>query len=124
MKVLFVQKEPLLAAALKLTLQKQGYEVVFCKEAAQAVSLIRDTNPNVVIADIMLSVYRRQVISQAKKNNIPVIVLSEMTNEYAAQQAFELNADDYSGLPVSLPELLLRINKVTHSRAKSFNIAN
>jgi two-component system, OmpR family, response regulator len=117
MKVLFVQKEPLLTAALKLTLQKQGYEVVFCKEALHAVSLIKDTNPNLVIADIMLSANGERVISQAKIKNIPVIVLSEMTNEKAAQQAFELNADDYASLPVSLPELSLRINKLTHFRA-------
>jgi DNA-binding response OmpR family regulator len=117
MKVLFVQKEPAIAAALKLTLSNEGYEVVFCKEAKQAVSLIKDTNPDLVIADIMLSRHGGQLVAQAKNKNIPVIVLSEMANEDAVNQAFELEADDYANLPVSLSELTLRINKVTRFRA-------
>jgi DNA-binding response OmpR family regulator len=117
MKVLFVQKEPMIAAALKLTLKNQGYEVVFCREALHAVSLIKDTSPSLVIADIMLSAHGEQVVSQAKSKNIPVIVLGEMANEEAAQQAFALDADEYASLPVSLPELSLRINKVTYFRA-------
>jgi len=117
MKVLFVQKVPMLAAALTLTLLKQGYEVVFCKEASEVVTMIKDIQPQLIIADITFSKNGGQLISIAKHKRIPVIVLSEMANENVLQQAFDLGADDYASLPVSLTELSLRINKVTRFRA-------
>lgn len=117
MKVLFVQKEPLLAAALKLTLLKQGYEVDFCKTAGEAIKVLKASHPDLIIADIMLSHRRKQLVSGAKRKHIPVILLGNSSLEDQVQQAFDMEPDDYLPLPLSLPELSLRVNKLTHHKS-------
>jgi DNA-binding response OmpR family regulator len=114
MKVLFVQEEPLLATALKLTLQKEGYEVNFCKNATEAVKALNAYHPDLLIADIMLYQKRKQLSSGARRKKIPVILLGSSSSEEQLQLAFDLEADDYAALPLSLPELSLRVNKLTH----------
>lgn len=117
MKVLFVQKEPLLTTALKLTLLNQGYEVNFCKTAREAIKVIKLTNPDLLIADVMLSKNRLELVTGAKRKKIPVILLSNSGSEEQLQQAFDMDADDYASLPLSLPELALRVNKLTYYKS-------
>lgn len=117
MKVLFVHEEPPLATALKLTLLKQGYEVDFCKTATEAIEAIRSTHTDLLIADIMLLKKRRELITGARIKKIPIILLSNLGSEEQMQQAFDMDADDYASLPLSLTELSLRVNKLTHHRS-------
>ena len=115
MKVLFVQEEPLLAAALELTLQKQGYEVSFCKTAGEAIKIIKLMHPDLLIADVTLSSKSRELVTGAKRKKIPIILLSELGSEEQLQLAFDMGADDYAALPLSLPELSVRVHKLTHN---------
>jgi DNA-binding response OmpR family regulator len=116
MKVLFVQKEPLLATALKITLGKEGYEVIFCKNSNQALHFITSSQADFLIADIVLLKDALQMISTAKDRNIPVIILSKHGYEDQLQAAFDLEVDDYVSLPLSLPELSLRVKKLSYNR--------
>jgi CheY-like chemotaxis protein len=60
----------------------------------------------------MLSHEALEMVSSAKNKKIPVIVLSKSGFEDQLQKAFELDIEDYVSLPLSLPELSLRINKI------------
>jgi DNA-binding response OmpR family regulator len=117
MKVLFVQEEPMLATALKLTLLKEGYEISFCKTAGEAINAMRASHPDILIADIALSQKSKQLVSDAKRNKIPIILLGNSASEEQLQLAFDMEADDYAASPLSLPELSLRVNKLTHHRS-------
>ena len=117
MKVLFVQEEPVLATALKLTLLREGYQVTFCKTAGEALKAMRHSLPDILIADIALSQKSKQLVSNAKRNKIPVILLGNSASEEQLQLAFDMEADDYAASPLSLPELSLRVNKLTHHKS-------
>lgn len=114
MKVLFVQNKPALAAALQLTLARQGFEVIFCKTAVDAIENILKHDPKLVILDIMTPSMGLEFVRTMKSYNLPVIVMSAFGHEEQLQKAFEMGADDYVNLPYSMNELTLRVHLLSH----------
>lgn len=112
MKVLLVQNKPTLAAATKLTLLRQGYEVIYCQSTLEAIENILRHSPKMVVIDIMTPAIGVEFVSTVKMYGIPVIVLSKVGDEDHLQKAFDLGADDYLQQPYSMNELKLRISLV------------
>lgn len=115
MKVLFVQEHPFLATALQLTMRSKGFDLVVSEDTSHAFSVIDQVNPNIVIADISQG-DGISYVEEAKKKNVPVIVISANGKENELQQAFDKGADDYICLPLSLSELALRVSILTRSK--------
>lgn len=118
MKVLFAQEQPFLAVALKCTLIKKGFDLVISKDTQHPVSDIEKVNPSVVIADLS-TVHGFQYLEEAKKKNVPVIVISANGKEDDLQKAFDKGADDYVTLPLSLSDLSLRVSILTMQKLKA-----
>ena len=115
MKVLFVQEHPFLATALKLTMLSKGFDLVVSEDTSHPISVIEEVNPGLVITDISQGDGIAYVV-EAKKKNVPVIVISSNGKEDQLQQAFDKGADDYICLPLSLSELALRVSILTRSQ--------
>lgn len=115
MKVLFMQEQPFLSTALKLTMRSKGYEVVFKKDNT---TTFEEVNPGVVVADISNG-NNLTCIEEAKRHNVPVIVVSNGEKEEELQIAFDHGADDYICLPLCFSELALRVNKLTRTMKQS-----
>jgi DNA-binding response OmpR family regulator len=115
MKVLFVQEEPFLAAALKLTMLSKGFDLVLSEDTANAFSVISEVNPQIVVADINQG-EGMSYVAEAKKKNMPVIVIGTNGKEKELERAFENGADDYISLPLSISELALRVSLLARSR--------
>lgn len=115
MKILFVQEEPFLATALQLTMLSKGYDLVVSKDTSHAFSVMDEVNPNIVITDITQG-DGMSYVTEAKRKNVPVIVISSNSREDQLQDAFDKGADDYICLPLSLSELVLRVSILTRSR--------
>lgn len=118
MKVLFVQEQPFLAAALKLTLQSKGFDLVLSQDTSHPQFVINEINPDVVITDISQG-NGFNYVDAAKRKNLPVIVISAPGKEDQLQQAFERGADDYLCLPLSLSELALRVSILTRAKTNA-----
>ena len=115
MKVLFVQEHPFLATALHLTMRSKGFDLVVSEDTSHANAVMNEVNPNIVIADISQGDGISYVV-EAKKKNVPVIVISANGKENELQHAFDKGADDYICLPLSLSELALRVSILTRSK--------
>ncbi|MDB5192443.1 MAG: transcriptional regulator [Segetibacter sp.] len=116
MNVLFVQERPTLSSALQLIFNRNGYQVIFCSNADEAVEIIQQNKPSLVVANLIPSKTGLAFIAQVKKNNIPVIVMTSVNNEDYLQDAFDMGADDFIPMPMSISEVYLRVNKLTRSR--------
>ncbi len=114
MKVLFVQEKPFLAAALQLTMRSKGFELILSEDTLPANLIINKVRPGVVIADISQE-NALSYVEEAKKNHLPVIVISANGKENELQRAFDKGADDYICLPLSLSELALRVRILANS---------
>ncbi len=118
-KVLIVEDDRDLNNLLRFTFEASGdYEVNSHFEATGAVERVLETQPDLVILDVMLpgdgsgkDVLKR-LRSQAQTQELPVILLTAKGQEQDRVDGFESGADDYITKPFSPKELLLRVQAI------------
>lgn len=94
-------------------LRAEGYEVTECGDGTHALPLLRQTQPDLLILDIMLpgkSGYDLCRELRAAKSAVPILMLSAKGQEIDKVVGLELGADDYVTKPFSLRELLARVH--------------
>jgi DNA-binding response OmpR family regulator len=116
-KILVVDDEPDALEVLGFKLKEAGFEAVFAKDGARAITVARDEHPALVVLDLMLpevdglevcKILRRDPGTAA----IPIIMLTARAAEMDRVVGLELGADDYVTKPFSPRELVLRIKKL------------
>jgi DNA-binding response OmpR family regulator len=93
-------------------LRAEGYEVSECGDGRQALPLLKQLRPDLVLLDIMLpgrSGYDLCREIRAGKHRTPILMLSAKGQEIDKVVGLELGADDYVTKPFSLRELLARV---------------
>jgi two-component system KDP operon response regulator KdpE len=111
LKVLVVDDEPPIRKLLRTGLGTQGYQTIDAPNAKAALALMSD-KPDLVILDLGLPDMQglellRQI--RARREDLPVVVLSSRGDEVAKVEALDLGADDYVTKPFGMEELLARI---------------
>jgi two-component system OmpR family response regulator len=92
-----------------------GYETISAKHGLEALRLIREQKPDLVILDInMPQLDGFGVIEKLRNenNNVPVIVLTARDQKDDKSIGFSLGADDFVTKPFGLEELLMRVSAV------------
>lgn len=111
-KILVVEDEPSLIFTLRDTLETEGYDVVVSEEGTQAVEMVKEHKPDLMILDIMLpgkSGYDILEEIRKEKFTFPVIMLTAKDQEPDKVKGLSLGADDYLTKPFGVKELLARI---------------
>jgi two-component system KDP operon response regulator KdpE len=111
LKVLVVDDEPPIRKLLRTGLGTQGYQTLDAPNAKAALDLMSD-KPDLVILDLGLPDMQgldllRQI--RARREDVPIVVLSSRGDETAKVEALDLGADDYVTKPFGMEELLARI---------------
>lgn len=112
--VLVVEDEPAQREVLAYNIQAEGYQVISAQAGDEALVLVRETPPDVIVLDWMLpNVSGIEVCRQLKMGTetarIPVIMLSARSEEVDKIRGLETGADDYITKPYSVAELLARL---------------
>jgi DNA-binding response OmpR family regulator len=111
-RVLVVEDERRLAAAVKRGLEAEGFVVDVAHDGVTGLHLAREGAYDSVVLDIMLpglSGYRVCQELRAAENWVPVLVLSAKDGEYDQADALDLGADDYLTKPFSYVVLAARL---------------
>jgi two-component system, OmpR family, KDP operon response regulator KdpE len=112
-RILVVDDEPSIQRILRRNLTINGYEVLIAGDGNQAVEMVQLHQPDLVLLDLCLPgdlngldvcVQVRQLSPQ-----LPIIVLSAVTEERQKVEALDLGADDYLTKPFSNDELQARV---------------
>ena len=114
-KILIIEDELTLQQTLKLNLELENYETETCNSGVNAISIIKNFKPNLILLDIMLPALGGIEIYKLLKDLniiIPVIFLTAKNNVKDKIEGLKLGADDYITKPFDLEELLLRIQNV------------
>lgn len=113
-KILVVDDEERMARFIRLNLEHDGFQVIECYKGMQAVGLLRDKMPDVVILDVMLpDIDGFEVLQLIREvSSIPVIMLTAKGEEEDRVKGLELGADDYVTKPFSPRELVSRVRAV------------
>lgn len=113
-KVLLVEDEPAQREVLKYNLQSEGFDVVAAADGDEAVLLVEEETPDIIVLDWMLPGVSgieicRRLKSKSHTRAIPVIMLSARAEEVDRVRGLETGADDYVVKPYSVLELMARV---------------
>ena len=114
-RILVAEDETSLNDLLQDALRMNGYETISAKHGLEALRLIREQKPDLVILDInMPQLDGFGVIEKLRNenNNVPVIVLTARDQRDDKSIGFGLGADDFVTKPFGLEELLMRVAAV------------
>ncbi len=115
--VLVVEDEDALATLLQYNLDKEGYEVALAQDGEEALMMVDERQPDLVVLDWMLPKVSgievcRRLRSRAETRNIPIILLTARGEETDRIRGLDTGADDYVVKPFSMSELTARIRAV------------
>ena len=112
--ILVVDDEERIARFIRLNLEHDGFRVTEAHRGQQALDVLRDEMPDVVILDIMLpDLDGFEVLKMIREISVvPVIMLTAKGEEDDRVRGLELGADDYVTKPFSPRELVSRVRAV------------
>ncbi len=111
--VLVVEDEPAQREILGYNLEAEGFRVVGAENGNEALLLIEEERPDLILLDWMLPGTSgieicRQIKMRPDLRMIPVIMISARSEEIDRVRGLETGADDYVSKPYSILELVAR----------------
>ncbi len=114
--ILIAEDEAPLAKALSLKLSASGFKTVIATNGAEALQCIESEKPSLLVLDIMMpEIDGYGVLEELKKKNqsIPVIVISNLSQNEDKKRVLELGAKEYFvKSDTQLSEIVDFINKM------------
>lgn len=112
-QILLVEDEPAQREVLTYNLQAEGFTVRCAENGEEAILMINEALPDLVILDWMMPLLSgievcRQIKTREDTRHIPVIMLSARSEEVDTVRGLETGADDYVIKPYSVRELMAR----------------
>jgi two-component system KDP operon response regulator KdpE len=127
MKILVVDDEPdvIKVIAMSFRMQQPAWEVISAEDGPEALDLLDQERPDVVLLDIGLPDMNGFEVLKSLRlfSDVPVIMLTVRDDELSKVQGLELGADDYVTKPFSHLELLARVRAVLR-RAQSLPLTH
>lgn len=112
--VLLVEDEGVQREVLTYNLEAEGFRVVSAESGDEAMLLVAEEAPDLLLLDWMLPNVSgieicRRVKADPESRHIPVIMLSARSDEDDRVRGLETGADDYVVKPYSVIELMARV---------------
>ena len=120
-RILVCDDDPQILRALRLVLRGAGYEVLTSTTAEEALDRAAVGGPHAAIIDLMLPDRPGIEVCRELRNwsELPIIVLSAVTEEDAKVRALQSGADDYVTKPFAPAELVARVQAVLRRAGRS-----
>ncbi len=112
--VLVVEDEMAQREVLAYNLEAEGYRVVRAENGEEALLLVAEDLPDVIVLDWMMPHLSgievcRRLKSRGETRVIPIIMLSARSEDIDKVRGLETGADDYVVKPYSVSELMARV---------------
>jgi len=127
-RILVVEDEADLLESIAFTLKKEGMRPVRATDGEEALRLVKEERPDLVLLDLMLpgadgyEVCRRLRSDEATAR-IPIIMVTARAEETDAVIGLGVGADDYLRKPFGLKELVARVRAVLRRAAEPADAA-
>ncbi len=115
--VLIVEDEVAIVTLLRYNLEREGFRVYSTGDGEEAVAMVKDYRPDIIVLDWMLpSMSGVEICKQLRWNpdtkSTPIIMLSARGEEGDRIRGLDAGADDYIVKPFSPAELIARIRAI------------
>lgn len=125
-QILVIEDDPRMQKILQRVFVEQGYGVTICGDGQSGLDVFRKAKPSAVILDLVLpNIVGRDVckVIKAEQPEVPVIVVSAVSEVADKVLLLELGADDYVTKPFSPRELMARVQAALRRRNKPAPVA-
>lgn len=121
MKILVVDDEALLVKGIRFNLQNEGYTVITGSDGLEAVRLVQEEKPDLVVLDVMMpNMDGMTACSKIREfSDVPIILLTAKTDDMDKLMGFDHGADDYLTKPFNILELKARIRALLRRAGSS-----
>ena len=111
MKILVVDDEMLLVKGIRFNLQNEGYDVITGCNGLEAVRLVQEQQPDLVVLDVMMpEMDGLTACSKIREfSDVPIIMLTAKTDDMDKLLGFDHGVDDDQTKPFNILELKARI---------------
>ncbi|WP_342648506.1 response regulator transcription factor [Mucilaginibacter sp. CSA2-8R] len=125
MKILLIDDEPKVAAAISRDLREQLHSVAVANDGSKGYRMVRGDHYDLIILDI--NVLSTGILEACKKireldQHLPIVMLSSPGGDYGKEDALKCGADEFLTKPVKFTELLDRVNMMMHREHKEQEI--
>ena len=126
-EILLADDEPNQIELMKFNLEKSGFLVKSAYNGEQALDMIYEKKPNVLIADWMMPKMSGIELCKILRSNkdtklLPIIMLSARSEEADKSLGLDTGADDYISKPFSPMELVSRVKALIRRTNTSMSI--
>jgi two-component system phosphate regulon response regulator PhoB len=116
-KILVVEDEQDILELLTYNLEKEGYDTFSALTGEEALQMVYDINPDLILLDLMLPGVDglevcKQLKQDARTKEIPVLMVTAKGEDSDIITGLEIGADDYLAKPFSPKVLIARIRSV------------
>ena len=113
-KVLVVEDEKSFVEALKVGLDREGFDVKVAEDGLMALELFRTFKPDVILLDVMLpKISGLDVCKEIRtESKVPIIMVTAKVEEIDTVVGLEVGADDYITKPYRLREVVARMRSL------------
>jgi two-component system, OmpR family, phosphate regulon response regulator PhoB len=120
--ILVVEDEPAIQELIAYNLKQAGHQTLLADNAEQALNLVSNALPDLVLLDWMLPglsgiEFARRLRADKRTRTVPIIMLTARSDEQDKLAGLDGGADDYITKPFSPRELMARIKAVLRRRA-------
>jgi two-component system alkaline phosphatase synthesis response regulator PhoP len=117
--ILLVDDDPDFVEAVKVILEKGGYDVNVAYDGKEGLEAVAEQRPDLIVLDVMMPVMNghetcAKLKGDESTSDIPIILLTAVadrvaTSTYTHRDMLESEAEDYMPKPVEPDELLDRV---------------
>src|ERR1700730_6694727 len=112
--VLVVDDDPKIVARVRASLISGGFDVVTAADGAEALRLVRERNPRLVVLDLMLPEMDGLEVTREVSgwSDVPILMLTARGSVQDRMGGFGEGADDYLVKPFAPSELVARVRAI------------
>lgn len=113
-KILVVDDDVSINELIKVNLELAGYKVFQAYDGIKGFALAKQELPSLVVLDVMMPevdgfTMAKRIRENAETKNIPIIMLTALSQIDDKANGFNIGVDDYLVKPFEIEELLMRV---------------
>lgn len=114
--ILIVEDNEMNRDMLRRRLERNGYEVRCAVDGPEGIRMAHEVLPNIILMDVALGEMdgweaTTQIRDNPSTRHIPVVALTAHALESDRRKSIEVGCVDFETKPISLPDLLAKIEK-------------
>lgn len=116
-KILIVDDEPNIVMSLEYTFKRQNFEVFIARDGMEALEILKNQLPDVIILDIMMPLVDgfetlQKIKSNEQLSHCKVMFLSAKNKESDIEKGLSLGANAYLTKPFSIKKVVDQVNEL------------